>query len=94
MRRVIEIRLEKQKPKLNDLLKMFKGKDKKALKSKMISLYEEQENVEENLKYTKLMSLFDRIFKVLSFQLSALGKIDKRMTKLQRIKNQKTQKMQ
>lgn len=93
MRRVLEIRLEKLKPKFSDLLKMFEGKDlsnpkdKEALKRKIYAMYEEQEGKEENSKYTKLMDFFDRIHKVLSYQLSALAKIDKRVTQLQRMRN-------
>ena len=92
MRRILEIRLEKQKPKLSDLLKMFKGKDlsnpkdKEALRKKMMELYEEQDNVaKEDVKYTKLMSSFDRICNVFNHQLSAIMKIDKRITQLQKM---------
>jgi CRP-like cAMP-binding protein len=92
MRRVIEIRFEKQKPKLSDLLKMFKGKDKEELRKKMFVLYERQENDGENSKYTILMTLFDRVHKVLGSQLSALANIDKRITRLQRLKNKKSNK--
>ena len=90
MRRVIEIRLEKQKPKLSDLLKMFEGKDlsnpkdKLALKKKLYDLYEEQDDKDKNSKYYILMTLFERINKVLSYQQAAFSKIDKRITKLQK----------
>ena len=96
MRRILEIRLERQKPKLNDLLKMFEGrdlndpKDKEALRKKMLSLYEEQEGKnEENHKYIKLMDCFDRINKVLGYQLTALNKIDKRINNLINRKSKK-----
>lgn len=77
MRRIIEIRLEKQKPKLSDLLKMFEGKDlsnpkdKEALKKKLYALYEEGDDKDKNSKYYVLMTLFERINKVLSFQHAA-----------------------
>mmetsp|Transcript_37482 Transcript_37482/g.43075 ORF Transcript_37482/g.43075 Transcript_37482/m.43075 type:complete len:128 (-) Transcript_37482:64-447(-) len=92
MRRVMEIRVEKQKPKFNDLLKMFEGKDltnpkdKEALKKKMIALYEKQDASQENSQYTTMMQYFDRIEKVYNFQLAALSKIDKRISKIQRRK--------
>lgn len=89
MRRVIEIRVEKQKPKLSDLLKMFEGKDlsnpkeKEALKKKIYDLYENQEQ-DQNSIYYILNDLFERINKVLSHQQAAFNKIDKRITKLQK----------
>lgn len=92
MRRVVEIRFEKQKPKLSDILKMFRGKDKEVIRKKMFALYERQEKDEENSKYTVLMSLFDRVHKVLGSQLSALASIDRRITHLQRLKNKNSHK--
>ena len=98
MRRVIEIRLEKQKPKLSDLLKMFEGKDlsnpkdKLALKKKLYDLYEEDDGKDKNSKYYVLMTLFERINKVLSYQQAAFSKIDRRITQLQRNMSKKTQK--
>lgn len=89
MRRVLEIRIEKSKPKLSDLLKMFEGKDlsnpkeKEELRKKMIALYEEQDK--EDMKYTKLMISFDRICNVFTYQLAAIEKIDKRITQLQKM---------
>ena len=69
MRRVIEIRMIKKKPKLTDLLKMMKGKDlsdpkvKADFKRKLLALYDEsaQQEAEEDIKYDKLMANFDRI---------------------------------
>ena len=74
MRRIIEIRMIKKKPKLTDLLRMMKGKDlsdpkvKNDFKRKILALYDEsgQNEPEEDLKYDKLMANFDRIQKVLS----------------------------
>ena len=72
MRRIIEIRTDKMKPKLKDLLKMFEGKDlsnpkeKEALRRKILSLYSENKNEEEDIKYNKLMTNFDRIQKIMS----------------------------
>lgn len=49
MRRIIEIRMIKKKPKLTDLLKMMKGKDltdpkvKADFKNKILALYDESE---------------------------------------------------
>ena len=60
MRRIIEIRTDKKKPKLKDLLKMFEGKDlsnpkeKEALRRKILSLYSENKNEEEDIKYNKV----------------------------------------
>lgn len=52
MRRVIEIRLIKRKPKLTDMLKMMKGKDlsdpkvKAEFKRRILALYDENEQLE------------------------------------------------
>ena len=59
----------KKKPKLNDLLKMMKGKDlsdpkvKADFKRKILALYDENEQAppDEDAKYDKLMANFDRI---------------------------------
>jgi CRP-like cAMP-binding protein len=89
MRRIIEIRMEKLKPKLSDLLKMFEGKDlsnpkeKEALKKRIYDLYETTDD-DKNSNYYILNDLFERINKVLSHQQAAFNKIDKRITKLQK----------
>ena len=69
MRRIIEIRMIKKKPKLNDLLKMMKGRDlsdpkvKADFKRKILALYDEDHHgpPEEDAKYDKLMANFDRV---------------------------------
>lgn len=48
MRRIIEIRILKKKPRLNNILKMLKGKDlkdpkvKEDFKRKILALYDEE----------------------------------------------------
>ena len=88
----IEIRYEKQKPKLSDLLKMFEGKDlsnpkdREALKKKILALYEENdEDSKDEFKYS-----FDRILKIFNHQLAAIVKIDKRITQLKKSVNSGT----
>ena len=92
MRRIIEIRMIKKKPKLNDILKMMKGKDlsdpkvKADFKRKIFALYDEneQQKGEEDAKYDKLMANFDRVQKVLSAQQMALDNLEKKVTVLQK----------
>jgi hypothetical protein len=69
MRRINEIRLVKKKPKFSDMLKSMKGKDlsdpkvKADFKKRMLALYDDEveEAPEQDMKYEKLMSSFDRI---------------------------------
>ena len=69
MRRIIEIRVLKKKPRLGDILKMIKGKDlsnpkvKEDFKRKIFALYDENphEHHVEDPKYERLMSNFDRM---------------------------------
>lgn len=66
---------------------MTNKKEKEALRKKLYELYEENEDKDKNNKYTILMSLFDRVQKVLSYQQAAFAKIDKRITQIQRAQN-------
>lgn len=57
MRRLIEIRNDKKKPKFRDIFKMFKGKDiskpdvKDQIRKRIVALYEDDAEVEEDLKF-------------------------------------------
>jgi len=95
MRRVIEIRQQKMKPKLGDILKLFRGslkgksvkddpKAKEELRNKLIALYDDSQadHQEDDVKYNRLMSNFDRIQKVLSAQQITLDHLVKKVTQL------------
>mmetsp|Transcript_3429 Transcript_3429/g.2416 ORF Transcript_3429/g.2416 Transcript_3429/m.2416 type:complete len:95 (+) Transcript_3429:433-717(+) len=70
MRRIIEVRIQKKKPKLSDVLKIMKQKDltnpkvREDFKKKFLALYdpESSKNMKvEDVKYDKLKNTFDRI---------------------------------
>jgi hypothetical protein len=74
MRRIIEIRIIKKKPRLTDILRIMKTKDlsnpktKEDFKRKILALYDDdvKPEPEQDVKYEKLMSNFDRMQKVIS----------------------------
>lgn len=69
MRRIIEIRIIKKKPRLTDILRIMKTKDlsnpktRDDFKNKILALYDEtvKPEAEQDVKYEKLMSNFDRM---------------------------------
>ena len=69
MRRIIEIRIIKKKPRLTDILRIMKTRDlsnpkiKEDFKKKILALYDEtvKPEAEQDVKYEKLMSNFDRM---------------------------------
>ena len=92
MRRIIEIRLFKKRPKLSDIMKIMKRRDmtdpkvKEEFKRKILSLYDEtsKNHDVDDPKYDKLMSNFDRLQKVLNAQHVALETLEKKVSVLQK----------
>ena len=69
MRRLIEIRIQKKKPKLSDILKLMKQRNltnpkvRDDFKKRFLALYEDDNKHQkiEDPKYEKLKQTFDRI---------------------------------
>jgi|TARA_B110001450_G_C17488378_1_gene427236 hypothetical protein len=67
MNRIVEIRIQHNKPKLGDFLKLLKahGMPKEVLLQKLTMLYSDQPNViEEDRKFDEINGYFDRMKKV------------------------------
>lgn len=98
MRRVIEIREEKKKPKLSDLLKMFEGKNlsdpkvRDQLKKKLYALYEETDEVKAN-QFSTLNKLLEQIQKALKEQQESFKRMDDRLTQVDKIRKESTKKI-
>lgn len=92
MRRICEIRIIKKKPRLSDILRIMKSKDlsnpkvKEDFKNKILALYDDsvKPQAEQDIKYEKLMSNFDRMQKVIVAQQQALDHLEKKATILQK----------
>ena len=87
-RRIIEIREIKKKPKLSQILEYFNKQGNKNNKDRLVNklklLYKRKDNhpkqhFNQDPKYEKLMSSFDRIQKVLGVQQLTLEQLDKKM---------------
>ena len=63
---IIQVKAEKAKPKLQDILKIFKGKDKEFVANKLRLVYskEEQGGSKGDPKYELLTSYFERLRKI------------------------------
>ena len=68
MNRIVEIRIESNKPKLSDFIKLHKaqnGISKEFLLNKLTVLYSNKHNaIEEDKKFDELNGFFDRMKKV------------------------------
>lgn len=92
-----KIREQKRKPKLRDLLKLFKGKvqNKEFILNKIVLLYANNSSlipVEEDKKFDKLMQLFDRINKQVTYQKQTLNDLDMKVGNLQKRKEKREKK--
>jgi hypothetical protein len=90
-RKIISIRFEKSKPKINDIIVAFnaqkntgkEGKDQMIKKLKIIYLgWKEVIDSEEDQKYQRISTLINRIYKVLQGQATTITNIHERMNVL------------
>ena len=92
-----KVREQKRKPKLGDLLKLFKGKsaNKEIILNKIVLLYSKDNSLiaaEEDKKFDKLMQLVDRLKKQVTYQKETLSDLDNRVGLLQKRKEEREEK--
>jgi hypothetical protein len=86
-RRILEIREQKKRPKLGDILEYFKASNmsRDQIINKLTVLFSDQKPsiYEEDPKFDELSSLFEGIKKNLQINLEALNEIDQKINTLQ-----------
>jgi hypothetical protein len=89
MTMIYNVKIEKAKPKLQDVLKMMEGKDKNAVSDKLRLLYQKSDDDGNKLdnRYEKMMTYFDRLSKIYQLQGESLDELTSRLSSLQKRKD-------